>query len=340
MTFDNIIGHRSRPRRMRRTQRIRDLVHETDLGLEHLIQGVFVTHGRNKKQAIASMPGIYRWSIDRLIPYVKSLADIGLKHIVLFGLPAQKDAMGSGADDENGIIQQALRALKRAKVDMTFVADTCLCEYTDHGHCGLPAVDGSPVDNESTLERLASLAVSQAEAGADIVAPSGMVDGTVAVVREALNRNNFPHVPILMYSVKYQSAFYGPFREAAAGAPQKGDRSSYQMDIRNAREALYEASLDIAEGADMLMVKPALSYLDVIQRLRQHCDLPIAAYNVSGEYAMVKAAAQNGWLDEQKAVLEILTSIRRAGADLILTYHAESVARWRQPKTSKKLRGN
>lgn len=327
--IDNIIGHARRLRRLRWGQRLRDLVHETDLGLEHLVQGVFVTHGKKLQSKIASMPGMYRWSVDRLVGYARQLEQLGIKHIILFGIPPSKDARGSGADACDGVVQQALAALKKARVHLTLIADACFCEYTSHGHCGIIHADPNiTIDNEQSLERLASLAVSLAEAGADIIAPSGMLDGAAAVVREALDRNNFSHIPLLMYSVKYASGFYGPFREAADGAPQHGDRSGYQMDPRNAREAMLEARLDEQEGADILMVKPALSYLDVIQRLRQQSHLPLAAYNVSGEYAMVKAASQNGWLDERRVVTEILTSIRRAGADIILTYHAEDFARW------------
>jgi porphobilinogen synthase len=324
-------GPLDRPRRLRRGSRLRDLVHETDLGLEHLIQGVFVGEGTGVEEPISSLPGIARRSIDRLVEHARHLRESGVRHLLLFGIPATKDALGSDADADEGIIQRALLALRAADLDMTLVADTCLCEYTDHGHCGILSDDhAQTVDNDATLERLASLAVAQAEAGADVIAPSGMMDGTVAVVREALDRHGFEHIPIMMYSVKYASAFYGPFREAAQGAPSFGDRRGYQMDPRNGREALVEAALDEAEGADILMVKPALAYLDILRRLRERTDRPLAAYNVSGEYAMVKAAAERGWIDEQAVVVETLTAMRRAGADIILTYHAEAFAEWQR----------
>lgn len=324
-------GPLDRPRRLRRGSRLRDLVHETDLGLEHLVQGVFVTTGRGIEEPISSLPGIARRSVDRLVEHAAILRESGVRHLLLFGIPAAKDAAGSDADAEDGIIQQALRALRAADLDMTLIADTCLCEYTDHGHCGILSGDpGQTVDNDATLARLASLAVAQAEAGADVIAPSGMMDGTVAVVRESLDRHGFEHIPVMMYSVKYASAFYGPFREAAQGAPSFGDRRGYQMDPRNAREALVEAALDEAEGADILMVKPALAYLDILRRLRERTERPLAAYNVSGEYAMVKAAAERGWVDEQAVVTESLIAMRRAGADIILTYHAEAFARWQR----------
>lgn len=322
-------GPLDRPRRLRRGRRLRDLVHETDIGLEHLIQGVFVGEGTGIEEPISSLPGIARRSVDRLVEHAKRLREKGVRHLLLFGVPTTKDALGSDADADGGIIQRALAALKSADMDMTLVADTCLCEYTDHGHCGILSDDpAQTVDNDATLERLASLAVAQAEAGADVIAPSGMMDGTVAVVREALDRHGFEHIPIMMYSVKYASAFYGPFREAAQGAPAFGDRRGYQMDPRNGREALIEAALDEAEGADILIVKPALAYLDILRRLRERTDRPLAAYNVSGEYAMVKAAAERGWIDEQAVVVETLTAMRRAGADIILTYHAEAFAEW------------
>lgn len=305
------------------------------MGLEHLVQGLFVVPGSGVEEPIASMPGIYRRSVDRLVPHVRELADLGLRHVLLFGIPESKDAIGSGADDPDGIVQQALRALRQANVDVTLIADACFCEYTDHGHCGvLDHEHGTTIDNDATLERLASLAVSQAEAGADMIAPSGMIDGTVEVVREALDRHGYTHVAIMMYAVKYASAFYGPFRDAAQGAPSFGDRSGYQMDPRNAREALREASLDDEAGADILMVKPALAYLDIIRDISQSFDRPIAAYNVSGEYAMLKAAAAQGLVDEPRAVQEVFTAIRRAGAQIIVTYHAEAYARWQAGVTS------
>lgn len=320
-----------RPRRLRRGQALRDMLSETHLGPQHLVQGVFVCAGEGIEEEIPSMPGIHRRSLDRLAAYARELASLGIRGVLLFGIPAAKDPDGLGADAENGIVQQALRLLAREAPGLLRIVDTCLCEYTDHGHCGVLAADSEmTVDNDATLERLASVAVSQAEAGAQVIAPSGMMDGTVAVLREALDRHGYSDLPVMMYSVKYASAFYGPFRDAADGAPQFGDRRSYQMDPRNGREAMLEAELDVAEGADMLIVKPALSYLDILRRLRERCDLPLVAYNVSGEYAMVKAAAAAGWLDEAAVVQEILVSMRRAGADLILTYHAEEWARSRR----------
>ena len=325
------IGHRHRLHRLRAGERLRTLVRETTVETSHLIQGVFVSEVDAFPTEISSMPGIYRHTLDSVVEHVAALQELGVRHIILFGIPADKDARGSQADDESGIVQRALRALRQTALDVTLVADACLCEYTDHGHCGaLHANATITIDHEQTLERLASLAVSLAEAGADIIAPSGMIDGTVATVRDALDRNNFGDIPIMMYSAKYASAWYGPFREAADGAPQFGDRSAYQMDPANGREALRETLLDIDEGADIVMVKPALSYLDIIRRLREATTVPIAAYNVSGEYAMVKAAAARGWIDERRIVEETLLSMRRAGADMILTYHAEQFARWRR----------
>lgn len=321
-----------RPRRLRSSFLIRDLVHETDLDLCHLIQGTFVVEGKGIRDPIASMPGILRYSPDTLLEYAESLVNLGVRALILFGVPAEKDPLGLSADAESGVIQQALRALKERGFPLILVADACFCEYTDHGHCGILAKGPEIVDNDATLERLASLAISLAEAGADIIAPSGMMDGTVGYLREALDRNGFSHIPIMMYSIKYASHFYGPFREAAQGAPKFGDRRTYQMDYRNSREALVEARLDIEEGADILMVKPALAYLDVLCRLRERTDLPLAAFNVSGEYAMVKAAASQGWLDERAIVTEILTALRRAGADMIITYHAREFATWQRQR--------
>jgi porphobilinogen synthase len=286
------------------------------------------------------MPGIFQWSVDRLPAEAEALARLGIPAVILFGIPAQKDPVGLENFAPDGVVQQAIRAIKDAVPDMVVVTDVCLCEYTDHGHCGLlntglplphPNLPESYVLNDETLQVLGQVAVSHAQAGSDIVAPSGMIDGMVAAIRAALDAARFEHLPILSYSVKYASAFYGPFRQAAESPPKSGDRKSHQMDPANAREALHETALDVAEGADMLMVKPALPYLDIIQRVRQsYPELPLAAYNVSGEYAMLKAAAANGWLDERSASLEALTSIKRAGADLIITYHARDAARWLQ----------
>lgn len=318
-----------RPRRLRRLPFLRDMMAETRLSADQLIQGAFVVPGKVVKDEISAMPGIHRMSTDVLVEYARRLEDAGLKSLILFGIPESKDARGSGADDPHGIIQRALEALRGAGSQLVLIADACLCEYTDHGHCGILSKDRSEtVDNDSTLERLADLAVSLAGAGADIIAPSGMMDGTVRAVREALDGAGHEAVPILMYSAKFASAYYGPFREAAQGAPQFGDRRAYQMDGRNRREALREVRLDAEQGADIVMVKPALAYLDIIADVRAATDLPVCAYNVSGEYAMVKAAAARGWVDERAIVLENLTAMTRAGADLIITYHAEDAAGW------------
>ncbi len=328
-----------RPRRLRLNPRLRAMVREIQLAPDDFIYPLFVTHGRGVRNEIRSMPGIYQWSIDRLAREAESIAALGIPAILLFGIPAEKDPIGLENFASDGIVQQATRAIKDAAPEMIVVTDVCLCEYTDHGHCGvLKAGDGARdhpllpegyVLNDETLDVLTKVAVSHAEAGADIVAPSGMIDGMVAAIRAALDEAGFEHLPILSYSTKYASSFYGPFREAAQGAPKFGDRKSHQMDPANAREALRETALDVAEGADMLMVKPALPYLDIVRLVRDHFpELPLAAYNVSGEYAMVKAAAANGWLDEERAVLELLTGIKRAGADLIITYHAKDAARW------------
>ncbi len=313
-------------RRLRRTDTLRSLVRETELDPRDFIYPIFVTHGRGVRDEIESMPGQYHLSIDRLEREAEELRALGVRSVILFGLPAMKDPVGSEAYDPDGIVQLAARELKRADPDLIVMADVCLCEYTSHGHCGV--IEGGEVLNDETLELLARTAVSQVRAGADVVAPSDMMDGHTAAIRAALDEAGFETTPILAYSAKYASAFYGPFRQAANSAPGFGDRRGYQMDPSNAREAMLEIEADIAEGADMIMVKPALAYLDVIHEARQRCDLPIAAYNVSGEYAMVKAAGRNGWIDERRAALEILTSIKRAGADLILTYHAKEAARW------------
>ncbi len=315
-----------RLRRLRRTTALRELVQETRLSVKDLIYPLFIIEGRGTRQEIESMPGQYRWSLDLLPAEVEAITRLGIRAVLLFGIPAHKDEVGSGAWAEDGIIQRAVKVIKGLVPDLTVICDVCLCEYTSHGHCGV--VRDGYVQNDETLELLARTAVSQAAAGADIVAPSDMMDGRVGAIRRALDEAGFGQVAIMAYSAKYASAFYGPFREAAGSAPQFGDRRAYQMDPPNVREALREVELDIAEGADIIMVKPALAYLDVIRVVRQRFDHPLAAYNVSGEYAMVKAAARNGWLDERRAALEILYGIKRAGADLIITYHAKDVARW------------
>ncbi len=316
----------TRPRRLRRTAVMRELVRETWLRPEMFISPIFVRSGSHLREPIPSMPGQVRLSPDELGREAETLRALGVTAVLLFGLPDAKDALGTGAYDDNGIIQQAVRALKAADPALLVITDVCLCEYTTHGHCGV--VRDGQVENDGTLELLARTAVSQARAGADVVAPSAMMDGQVAALRDELDRAGLTEVAIMGYSAKYASAFFGPFREAAGSAPQFGDRRGYQMDPANGREAQREVALDIAEGADLVMVKPALAYLDVIGRVRPQVSVPLAAYNVSGEYAMVKAAAERGWCDERLAVLEILTAIARAGADLIITYHAKEAARW------------
>jgi len=302
------------------------MVRETRVDVKDLIYPLFVVEGSNLKQEVASMPGVFRYSPDLLPGEVEEIAGLGIPAVLLFGIPGHKDGVGSGAYDPEGVVQQAIRRIKSAVAELVVLTDVCLCEYTDHGHCGV--ITGGYVDNDRTLELLAQTAVSHAGAGADMVCPSDMMDGRVGAIREALDKDGFQYIPILSYAAKYASAFYGPFREAADSVPQFGDRRSYQMDPPNWREALREVEQDIAEGADIVMVKPALAYLDVIQRVRQAVSCPIAAYNVSGEYAMVKAAAQQGWIDEREIVTEILTAIKRAGADLIVTYHAKGAASW------------
>jgi len=327
----------ARPRRLRRTPALRAMVRETHLAPDDFIYPLFVTHGQGVRRPIASMPGVAQISTDQLAAEAESLLKLGVPAVVLFGIPASKDPVGLENFAEDGIIQQAIRTLKEVAPPLVVITDVCLCEYTDHGHCGLlndpehnhAGLEPGYVLNDETLELLGQVALSHVQAGADIVAPSGMLDGMVAAIRSALDTQDFAHIPIMSYAVKYASAFYGPFREAADGAPKFGDRKTHQMDPANAREALREAALDVAEGADFLMVKPALAYLDVIYRLRtQFPELPLVAYNVSGEYAMIKAAAANGWIDERKAVLEKLIGIKRAGADLIITYHAKEAAAW------------
>lgn len=315
-----------RPRRLRRTPELRRLVQETRLSVEDLIYPLFVCPGEGVRREVASMPGVYTLSIDQLIEEAQDVKRLGIPAIILFGIPERKDEVGSEAYAEDGIIQRAIRALKREVPGLIVIADTCLCEYTSHGHCGV--VRDGEVVNDPTLELLARTAVSQARAGADIIAPSNMMDGFVAAIRSALDEAGFVHIPILSYAVKYASAFYGPFREAAQSAPQFGDRRGYQMDPPNAREALREAELDVEQGADILMVKPALPYLDIIRLVRERFSVPVAAYQVSGEYAMIKAAARLGWIEEERIVMETLIGIKRAGADMILTYFAKDVARW------------
>ena len=315
-----------RARRLRGNQNLRRLVRETALSIDDLIYPMFVVHGHNTATEISAMPGCYQYSVDTLVTAAKELATLGIPGTILFGIPASKDPLGTEAYADDGIIQQAVRAIKDTVPDLLVMTDVCLCEYTDHGHCGV--IENGEVQNDPTLELLAKESLSHARAGADVIAPSDMMDGRVGVIREALDENGYKNIPIMAYSAKYASAFYGPFREAAESAPQFGDRRSYQMDPPNAEEALREVALDIQEGADILMVKPALSYLDVIHRVKTEFQVPVAAYNVSGEYAMVKAAAQNGWIDEQRVALELLTSIKRAGADMILTYFAKSVVEW------------
>ena len=317
-----------RLRRLRRTPGLRALVRETRLSTDDLILPLFVTEGKGVREEVSSMPGVFRESVDLTVERALEGWELGLRAVILFGIPSVKDAAGSGAHDPEGGVQHAARALREACPDLVIIADTCMCEYTDHGHCGI--LDARmDVDNDATLEALQRIALSQAESGADLVAPSGMIDGQVAAIRAALDDAGRHDVGILSYAVKYASAFYGPVRDAAQGAPAFGDRRSHQMDPPNAAEGLREAAQDVAEGADLLMVKPALSYLDVIHRLKTaHPGVPLAAYNVSGEYALVKAAAAAGWVHERSVVLEALTSMRRAGADVILTYHAPDVARW------------
>lgn len=314
-----------RPRRLRRTETIRALVRETRLAPEDFIYPLFICAGEKVRKEISSMPGVFNLSIDEAVREAEEAATLGLKAIILFGLPESKDEIATGAYIKNGIVQQATRAIRRAVPDLLIINDTCLCEYTSHGHCGV--VRGGEVLNDETLELLAKTALSQAEAGADIVAPSSMMDGQVAMIREELDSAGFENVAIMSYAVKYASAFYGPFREAADSAPSFGDRRAYQMDAGNAREALREAELDYTEGADILMVKPALCYLDILKTVRDRFDLPIAAYHVSGEYAMIKAAAQLGWIDEERVILETFTGIKRAGADMIITYYAKEAAK-------------
>ena len=315
-----------RMRRMREASVLRSLAQETRISISDFIYPIFVTHGRGVRNPIDPMPGMYQLSLDNLIPEIDEVVSLGIGAVLLFGLPASKDAEGTEAYEPSGIIQEAIRAIKQTAPDMLVITDVCLDEFTDHGHCGV--IRNGRVDNDATLELLSRMAVCQAEAGADVVAPSAMMDGQVASIRTGLDSTGFENLPIMAYSAKYASSFYGPFRVAADSAPQFGDRRGYQMDIANSREAMREIQMDIDEGADIIMVKPALSYLDVISRAREAFGYPMAAYNVSGEYAMVKAATENEWIDGQRITLEILTSIKRAGADMIISYHAKEAARW------------
>ncbi|CAI7998969.1 Delta-aminolevulinic acid dehydratase [Geodia barretti] len=313
-------------RRMREASVLRSLAQETRISISDFIYPIFVTHGRGVRNPIDPMPGMYQLSLDNLIPEIDEVVSLGIGAVLLFGLPASKDAEGTEAYEPSGIIQEAIRVIKQTAPDMLVITDVCLDEFTDHGHCGV--IRNGRVDNDATLELLSRMAVCQAEAGADVVAPSAMMDGQVASIRTGLDSTGFENLPIMAYSAKYASSFYGPFRVAADSAPQFGDRRGYQMDIANSREAMREIQMDIDEGADIIMVKPALSYLDVISRAREAFGYPMAAYNVSGEYAMVKAATENEWIDGQRITLEILTSIKRAGADMIISYHAKEAARW------------
>ena len=316
----------TRMRRLRRTSALRDLVRETDLSPRHLIQPLFVVAGEGVREPVPSMPGVERFSISELVAEATELQALGVPAVLLFGIPGAKDEVGSGAYDSEGVVQLAVRALKDAHPDLTVITDVCLCEYTSHGHCGF--VRDGEVDNDISVELLARTAISHAEAGADVVAPSDMMDGRIGAIRHQLDEEGFADTPIIAYSAKYASAFYGPFREAAESTPEFGDRRGYQMDPANALEAVREARLDLEEGADVVMVKPALPYLDVIRRIKDDTDAPVAAFHVSGEYSMLKAAGANGWIDERAAALESLTAIRRAGADLIFTYFAKEAAVW------------
>jgi len=318
-----------RPRRLRRTERVRGLVREHRLNTAGFIYPMFVCPGTKVRNEVSSMPGVYQQSADQIVEECREVESLGIPGVILFGLPESKDPEGKSSLAADGVVQRAIEGIKKAKLDLLVITDVCLCEYTDHGHCGV--LGNGEIMNDATLEILSEQALSHARAGADIVAPSDMMDGRVGAIRTKLDKNKFENVAIMAYSAKYCSGFYGPFREAAQSAPQFGDRRSYQMDPANAREALKEVALDLEEGADIVMVKPALPYLDIIRMVRDRFDVPVAAYNVSGEYSMVKAAARNNWIDEKRIVLEILTGIQRAGAEIILTYHAKDVARWLKP---------
>ncbi|MGI9059726.1 MAG: porphobilinogen synthase [Ktedonobacteraceae bacterium] len=315
-----------RLRRTRQNDKLRGLVRETRLSVDQLIYPLFIAEGINEPHEISSMPGIMQWPLEHLGREAERIANLGIPAVLLFGIPTEKDDVGSEAYNDQGIIQQAIRRFKAAVPELLVITDVCLCEYTSHGHCG--AIHNGNVQNDESLKLLSQMALTHIEAGADIVAPSDMMDGRVGAIRRTLDEHNFNQAPIMAYSAKFASGFYGPFREAAGSTPQFGDRRAYQMDPANVREALREVDLDIAEGADIVMVKPAMAYMDVIRQVRDHCDLPIAAYNVSGEYSMIKAAAHNGWIDEHRVAMEILIGIRRAGADMIITYFAPDVVQW------------
>ena len=315
-----------RLRRLRKVEPLRTLIRETELSIKDFVYPIFVTHGRDLREAIEPMPGCYHLSLDHLLGEVTEVAELGIPAVLLFGLPAHKDPLGTEAYDEHGVIQEALRVIKQAMPDLLIITDVCLCQYTDHGHCGV--IEGPGIDNDKTLELYARTALSHAQAGSDVIAPSGMMDGQVKAIRTALDDNGFKEVPIMAYAAKYDSSFYDPFRVAAASAPQYSNRHSYQIDPANWRMAMREIETDIVEGADIVMIKPALAYLDVIVRARKRFHHPIAAYNASGEYSMVKAAAGNEWINEEDVTLELLTGIKRAGADIIISYHAKDVARW------------
>jgi len=318
-----------RPRRLRRTEKLRNLVRERDINTAGFIYPMFVCPGRKVRREVDSMPGVYQQSVDAIVEECREVESLGISGVILFGLPETKDPRGMSSLASDGVVQQAIEGIKKANLGLLVMTDVCLCEYTDHGHCGL--AENGEILNDETLEILSEQALSHARAGADIVAPSDMMDGRIRAIRSKLDAHDFENTPIMAYSAKYCSAFYGPFREAAHSAPQFGDRRSYQMDPANAQEGLREVELDLEEGADVVMVKPALAYLDVIRLVRDHFDAPVAAYNVSGEYSMVKAAAQKGWVDEKRVVLEILLGIQRAGAQIVLTYHAKDAVRWLKP---------
>ncbi len=320
----------TRMRRLRGTETLRAMVRENHLSIDDLIYPLFAIYGDNVKNPVDSMPGVYQLSVDNLIKECKEIVDLGIKAVLLFGIPEYKDEVGSGAYDHNGIVQQAVRAIKKAYPDLYVITDVCLCEYTSHGHCGM--VKGDRIMNDPTLNYLVETALSHAVAGADMVAPSDMMDGRVAAIRQKLDQHGFGHIPIMAYSAKFASAFYGPFRDVADSAPQFGDRKTYQMDPANGDEAIRETALDIEEGADIVMVKPGLPYLDLVRRVKDEFRYPTAVYTVSGEYAMVKAAAKLGWIDEKKVVMEILLSMKRAGADMIITYHAKDAVKWMEEK--------
>lgn len=324
--MENSFEQKLRPRRMRINENVRAMVRETNISVKDFVYPIFVVPGENIKEEIPSMPGCYHLSVDKAVELAREISDLGIPSVEVFGLPEYKDAIGSSAWDMTSPVQRAIQAIKAKVPELVIVGDVCLCQYTDHGHCG--ELCGHYVDNDATLKHLQKVAVSQAEAGADMIAPSDMMDGRVAAIRQALDDKGFINTSIMSYAVKYASGYYGPFRDAADSAPQFGDRRAYQMDPANSREAMKEVELDLAEGADIIMVKPALAYLDVVRQVRDSINRPVAVYNVSGEYAMVKAAAANGWIDEKRIVLETLTSMKRAGADIIITYHAIDAAKW------------